>query len=136
MKKSSTEGIQMKKTILATILLLASMSQADMIKCSFTEPFIMTTYSTSKSELTYEGADLKKFSVKNVSFQIKSAGVFELVSKDGKVLQSLTLNNKGSNGMSDTIYPFEVKDNTSIMTANGGFGGCISNHLQSKEGNP
>lgn len=124
----------MKKTIIAITLLLASISQADIIKCSFTEPFINTTYSTSKSELSYEGADLKKFSVKNVSFQIKSAGVFELVSKDGKVLQTLTLNNQGSNGMSDTIYPFEVKDNSSVMTANGGFGGCSSNYLKSNEG--
>jgi hypothetical protein len=126
----------MKKTILTAILLLASVSQADIIRCSFTEPFIDTTYSTSKSELTYEGSDLKKFSIKNVSFQIKSAGVFELVSKQGKVLQTLTLNHQGSNGMSDTIFPFEVKDSHPIMTANGGFGGCTSNHLKSTEGNP
>lgn len=126
----------MKKTIIATTLLLASISQADIIKCSFTEPFINTTYSTGQSTLTYDGADMKTVVVKNVSLQIKSAGVFELVSKDGKVLQILTLNNQGSNGMSDTIYPFEVKDNSPIMTANGGFGGCVSNHLKSKEGNP
>lgn len=123
----------MKKTIVATTLLLASISQADIIKCSFTEPFVNTTYSTSKSELTYTGAYMKKFSIKNVSFQIKSAGIFELVAKDGKVLQTLTLNNQGSNGMSDTIYPFEVKDNTTILTANLGFGGCTSNHLKSNK---
>lgn len=126
----------MNKTIFSTILLIATISNADIIKCTFTEPFINTTYSTSKSELTYEGIEFKKYTVKNVSFQIKSAGVFELVSKDGKVLQTLTLNNQGSNGMSDTIYPFEVKDNSSIMTANNGIGGCSSNQLKSIEGQP
>ncbi len=119
----------MRKTIIATTLLLASISQADIIKCSFTEPFINTTYSTSKSTLTYEGADMKTNVVKNVSLQIKSAGVFELVSKKGKVLQTLELNNKGSNGMSDAVYPYHAKDNSI-----GIFGGCESNYLKAKGG--
>lgn len=119
----------MRKTIIATTLLLTSISQADIIKCSFTEPFINTTYSTSKSTLTYEGADMKTNVVKNVSLQIKSAGVFELVSKEGKVLQTLELNNKGSNGMSDAVYPYDAKDNSI-----GIFGGCESNYLKAKGG--
>ena len=98
----------MKKIFFTSALLFASISQADIIKCSFTEPFISSTYSTTQSTLTYVGFDLNKV-IKNVSFQIKSAGVFELVSH-GKVIQTLTLNHQGSNGMSDTIYPFEVKD--------------------------
>ncbi len=121
----------MKKIFFTSALLFASISQADIIKCSFTEPFISSTYSTTQSTLTYVGFDLNKV-IKNVSFQIKSAGVFELVSH-GKVIQTLTLNHQGSNGMSDTIYPFEVKDQSGIMNANVGFGGCVSNQLKSKK---
>ena len=123
----------MKKIIITTLLLIASVSQSDIIKCTFTEPFINTIYSTSQSTLTYSGYDIKKV-IKNVSFQIKSAGVFELV-KDGQVLQTLTLNHNGSDGMSDTIYPYEVKDNSPFMTANLGYGGCSSNQLKSKPSN-
>lgn len=123
----------MKKIFATALLLLSSVSQADVIKCTFTEPFIDTTYSMTQSTLTYKDMEGKKSVVKNVSFQIKSAGVFELVSKDGKILQTLVLNYKGSNGMSDTIYPYKVKDNSPVMTANGGYGGCVSNYLKSKE---
>ena len=67
---------------------------------------------------------------KNVSFQIKAAGTFELMSSDGKVLQTLTVTNKGSDGMSEIIFPYEVKDSGLRMMANSGLGGCVSNSLK------
>jgi len=124
----------MKKTIIATTMLLASISQADIIKCVFTEPFVNTTYSTSQSSLTYDSAGAGKKVIKNVSLQIKGAGLIDLVSKDGKVLQSLSITGKGSDGMSDRIFPYEVKDNSMVTGANGGIGGCESNYLKAKEG--
>lgn len=123
----------MKALLATSLILLSSISQADVIKCTFTEPFIDTTYSMTQSTLSYKDYEGIISVVKNVSFQIKSAGVFELLSKDGKTLQILTLNNKGSDGMSDTIYPYEVKDYSPVMTGNSGYGGCISNHLKSVE---
>lgn len=126
----------MKLFLASSIVMLASVSQADVIKCSFTEPFVNTTYSMTASTLTYKDFEGGKKVVKNVSFQIKSAGVFELMDKKGKVLQTLTLTNKGSDGMSDTIFPFEVKDTDPMMTANNGIGGCTSNYLKSTRGEP
>lgn len=125
----------MKKIILSTVALLVSVSaSADVIKCTFTEPFVSTTYSMAQSTLTYrENITGKVQIIKNVSFQIKSAGVFELVSKGGKVLQVLSLNNNGNDGMSDDVYPFEVQDNNSAMTANSNIGGCSSNYLKVKK---
>lgn len=119
----------MEKIILLSTLMLASISRADIIQCLFTELFIKSIYSTGQSTLTYEedanGNINKKNVIKNVSLQIKSAGQFELVSKEGKVLQTLTLNNKGSDGMSDTIYPYDALDNFHNK-----FGGCESNYLK------
>ncbi|MBO9667651.1 MAG: hypothetical protein J7501_12660 [Bdellovibrio sp.] len=81
-------------------------------------------YSTTQSTLTITDARENKSEViKNVSFQIKAVGVFELVNKDGKVLQTLTLNNNGSDGMSENIYPYEAKDNSLNI-----IGGCSSNY--------
>lgn len=56
----------------------------------------------TQSTLTYrEDVEGKVQVIKNVSFQIKAPGIFELVAQDGKVLQTLTLNSKGSDGMSE-----------------------------------
>jgi len=123
----------MKTLLIVSFSLLASVSSADVIKCTFTEPFIDTTYSMTQSTLTYKNIDGKTTVLKNVSFQIKDAGEFVLLSKDRKVLQELNLDHKGSNGMSDTVYPYSVKDNSPVMTANGGYGGCVSNYLKSRE---
>ena len=126
----------MKKMILTGLLILASTSNADIIKCSFLEPYVDTTYSMSQSTLTYSEEGLIK-TIKNVSFQIKAPGVFELV-KNGKVLQTLKLSNQGSDGSSSTIYPYEVQDSalSARVTANNGIGGCASNYLKSTEGQP
>lgn len=126
----------MKKTISFLFFAAITLSQlafADVIKCTFTEPYTDSTYRMTQSSLAYKGDFGKTKVLKNISFQIKSAGVFELVSKEGKVLQTLTLNHKGSNGASDTIYPYEVKDSSSVMTASSGYGGCVSNHLKPVE---
>lgn len=119
----------------ATILLLSSISHADIIKCGFTEPFVSSTYSTTQSTLTYfeYGGHITTV-LKNISFQIKGPGVFELVDNKGKVIQTLTLNNQGSDGMSDTVYPYEVKDHDMKNMANSGVGGCSSNYLKTKLG--
>jgi uncharacterized membrane protein len=67
--------------------------------------------------------------LKHVSFQIKGSGLFELVGKDKKVIQELNLNNRGSDGMSDFVFPYEVK-----WVADGQrselYGGCESNYLK------
>lgn len=129
----------MMKLILPFIVLAFSVNaKADIIKCMFTEPFITTVYSMAEQSLTYinplgENGNEERTTEKNVSFQIKKAGVFDLVSKDGKVLQTLKLNNQGSDGMSNAIYPYDVKDNSQLLAPTMGRGGCSSNYLKAKD---
>ncbi|MCM2352405.1 MAG: hypothetical protein NDI63_02235 [Pseudobdellovibrio sp.] len=118
----------MKQVLLALAFVAPMTASADIIKCTFTEPFVSSTYSMTQSTLTYESIDGQKTVIQKVSMQIKAAGIFELVAKDGKVLQRLDLNNQGSNGMSDHVYPYDVQDNTSMT--NNGRGGCESNYLK------
>lgn len=120
----------MKQLLLALAIVAPITASADIIKCTFTEPFVSSTYSMTQSTLTYNSIDGQKTVLQKVSFQIKAAGVFELVAKDGTVLQRLELNNQGSDGMSDSTYPYDVKDNSSITNA--GRGGCQSNSLKAK----
>lgn len=116
------------KNIFIVSMFLAVAVQADIIKCHFTEPMVTTTYNTSKATLTYQDSNNKKTVVKNVSFQIRSAGVFELVSQNGKLVQTINLNSQGSDGMSDRLYPYSVKDSKEITQQ--GLGGCESNYLK------
>lgn len=116
----------MKKLVVTFVLFLASITHADIIKCTFTEPFVKSTYSMNQSTLTYLDSENKKKVLKNVSFQIKAAGVFELV-KDGKVLQTLLLNDQGSDGMSDMVYPYDVEDFSQEKLPYKSRGGCSSN---------
>jgi hypothetical protein len=90
----------------------------------------------AQQSLTYnsfDGEGTVTTVVKNVSFQIKGPGEFELVAKDGTVLQKLTLNNKGSDGMSDRVFPYEVEDKGMAGMANSGWGGCSSNFLKATD---
>lgn len=124
-----------KKMVFMSLVSFVSLAaKADIIKCSFTEPFITTVYSMSQSTLTIKNdVESEETTINNVSLQIKSAGVFELVSKEGKLLQKLILNNEGSDGMSDTIYPYDVQDYTWGGTQNSALrGGCSSNFLKAK----
>lgn len=127
----------MKILTFAAVTLVAAASQADIIKCVFTEPFVATTYSMAQQSLTYSaftGEDKPEETVvNNVSFQIKGSGEFELVAKDGKVLQKISLNNKGSDGMSDRNYPYEVEDKGMAGMANSGWGGCTSNYMKASD---
>ena len=123
----------MNKNIFAGLVVLAInvTAHADVIKCTFTEPFVTTVYNIDKQTLTEIDVEDKQKVTENVSFEIKSAGSFELVNEAGKVLQKIELNGRGSDGMSDTTYPFEVTDTSMDGLANNGVGGCTSNHLKS-----
>lgn len=119
----------MKTLLIASLatMLMSISAQAEIIKCTFTEPFVSLEYNTATETLKESEAVMgKKRVIKNVSFQIKYAGTFLLKDKNGKLLAELKLENKGSDGMSDAIYPYEINYKDMLGMANNGFGGCTS----------
>ncbi len=117
----------MKKLIIAAFLSTPFASQADIIRCTFTEPFVSLTYSMTQSRLTLENHSTGRTSVtRNVSFQILGAGRFELWNSSRRVLAQLNLNFRGSDGMSDRVYPYSVR------RSGGQRGGCTSNYLHAR----
>ncbi len=132
------KNIAVKLSTVAVATLMSQGAFADVIKCTFTEPFINTEYSMAQQTLTVID-DFTQYPkkirrvIKNVSFQIKGPGQFVLLNDKKKVVQNLTLSFKGSNGMSDTIYPYEVIWYGHESMANGGHGGCSSNYLKTTE---
>ncbi len=120
----------MKTYALFAFLSVISMrSNAEVFVCTFTEPFIGFTYNTgAETLLEFDYVSQKsKFST-NVDFQINQAGAFLLKDKSGAVVAELLLNNKGSDGMSDAVYPYEVKylGMDGSYAAHGLSGGCSS----------
>ena len=113
----------MKRIICALALAIPGLAGADIIKCTFTEPFYTTTYSMAQQSLTVVNNLTNARSVeRNVSFQIIDSGVFEIRSLGGAVRQRLTLDWNGSDGMSDRVFPYSVR-------WRGLNGGCTSNFL-------
>lgn len=110
----------MRTIAFIVVSIFMASAQADIIKCSFTEPFINLEYSMTQSSLTVSGADFATYTVKNVSFQIFGPGSFELWNQNKNTVVTLQMDNNGSDGMSDYVYPY-----TAIY--NGQYGGCTSN---------
>lgn len=113
--------------LLIAFIFITQTAMADVITCVFTEPFVTTVYSTPKSKLTYQSMDKGTVVLNHVSLQFKENKV-DLVTSEGKVIQELKLNHKGSDGMSDKVYPYEVKDYHDLTHK--GVGGCSSNFLK------
>jgi uncharacterized membrane protein len=115
----------MRQLLLLGFVLVPATVQADIIKCSFTEPFITTVYSTNENTLkvTY-AAERQRETLKSISFQIMKPTTFELWDAKRKVIQRLELSFRGSDGMSDRIYPYDAHWLSKNL-----HGGCTSNHL-------
>ena len=103
----------------------ATPSRADVIRCVFTEPFITTVYNTNQSTLTiFHDVEKREDAPIFLSFQIIKPGVFELWESKNQVVQRLELSFRGSDGMSDQVYPYDVEWLPLKLR-----GGCTSNHL-------
>jgi hypothetical protein len=118
----------MRSVVAALIFALPISAKADIITCTFTEPFVTTVYSTTQSILTVRyDMEGREDALRNVSFQIINLGLFELWGPDRRPIQRLQLSFKGSDGMSDREYPYAVE-----WLSNGLQGGCSSLHLPAR----
>ncbi len=121
----------MNKFILASTILLASFAaQAEMkLSCDFTEPFWDVSYDSTTSKLIINKLLEGTVIYKNASVVKTGETLFEIRSQENVILMKLDLNGKGSNGMSDTIYPFDAE----LIDEDGQrslWGGCESDQLQ------
>jgi len=106
-------------------------TSADILRCTFTEPFYNLQYSMTQSRITLtspNGTSLQN----NVSFQIMGPGRFQLRNTANSIIMRLFLDNTGSDGMSDAIYPYRAR----WYAPNYGWmwGGCTSNFLHKQGG--
>ena len=126
--------------------------RADVVRCSFTEPYVTMTYDTSTNILEIKSdVDKSTERIENVSLEIIEPSVFQLWTKDGKPLVQLDLSREYSSPSEDdgadqpsdansnntAKYPFTAHWNYAypepwdIKTAV--WGGCSSNHIPSQK---
>lgn len=123
----------MKAALFSLVALaLSPLAKAETFQCTFTEPFLDVRYSTDTQILVMSDAlNHKTTTHRNVKFLIVGPADFQLL-KSGKELARLTLNFQGSDGMSETVFPYKIKMSSLSRFANGGVGGCASSLLKAK----
>jgi uncharacterized membrane protein len=109
------------------------------LNCQFTEPFFsldfdLVTGVVTKTEPDWENDAAQTITTvvaRNVRVVTDSSDPFlpkYVVNKeDGSLLAELVMNMQGSNGMSDTVYPFEIQFVTDLHGKQ--WGGCSSNNI-------
>jgi hypothetical protein len=120
------------KSLVLAFAFLSSVAQAESVRqtftCTFTEPFITTVYETLDMSLTiYEPFTTNNAPpqrIENVRIKDLGGNKIALVTKTGQALQYLERNFKGSDGMSDKVYPFEVIWMTDRVRNGKFYGGC------------
>lgn len=124
----------MRQILLLTVLATLGLSSAygEVFDCTFSEPAVNVKYNSEMKSLVLKKDLLGTPEVtSNVSFHILSSGIFVLKGDDGKQLAKLTLNNNGSDGLTETLYPFEIELSSMSGQSNRGVGGCSSSLLKS-----
>jgi hypothetical protein len=83
---------------------------ARVIACSFTEPFIRTSYDSDHRTLTitYDVENRSEVQ-RNISLKAITPTILELQNEKKQVVQRLKLSFRGSDGMSDRLYPYAVQ---------------------------
>jgi uncharacterized membrane protein len=117
-----------KKGFIFSVFLfgLTSGGQAGTVTCIFTEPFITTIYNTDRQilSLTY-GVGRRPERLRNISLKVTRPGVLELRNTKRELILRLERSFRGSDGMSDRVYPYEAHWITKKL-----YGGCTSKNLR------
>ena len=108
------------------LCLLPFTVKANNLICNFSEPFIEIEYNSKN--LTLRKIEYRKdqkvilFSKNNIRLIQKENSTFQLMNQNNQVEMTLIQNNLGTDGLSNTIYPFQA--NFENMA-----GGCESDTL-------
>jgi hypothetical protein len=121
------------KVLFFAVLFVAQISSADIIKCTFTEPFATLEYSTTQSKIKITKPKPSGIGV-NISY-ISSAYLqfmgpnHIVVQKSGNTVLDLVIDNIGSDAMSSAVYPYSAHWFFPGSVPGGHVGGCTSNFL-------
>ena len=113
-------------------LATASIVAAETFTCEFTEPWVTLTYSASSGRVMMkeDRARSGRIVARHVSLRHAGPGVILLFDARGAQVARLELTGKGTDGMSDKIYPYSIT--THLIANSSGSGGCYTTLLKSR----
>jgi uncharacterized membrane protein len=82
-------------------------ARAETITCLYTEPFLHTVYQTGRHQLALTRAGEKETHRFRVWARVRE-GHIELVNRPQALRQTMIRDGKGSDGMSDTVFPWSA----------------------------
>ena len=82
-------------------------ARAETITCFYTEPFLHTVHQTGGHSLTLTRAGEREPRRFGVSSRVRD-GHIELVNRPQALRQTMIRDGKGSDGMSDTVFPWSA----------------------------
>jgi uncharacterized membrane protein len=88
-------------------VLTPALAQAETLTCIYTEPFVNTVYKSGGRQLTLTRAMEKEVRRFRVSARVHPADI-ELANRRMALRQTMVRDGKGSDGMSDTVYPWSA----------------------------
>ena len=92
---------------LALCLCAPAAAVAETLTCIYTEPFVNTVYKTGARQLTLTRAMEKEVRRFRVSARVHPADI-DLANRRLAFRQTMVRDGKGSDGMSDTVYPWSA----------------------------
>ena len=90
-------------TALSTGVFAPALAQAETLTCIYTEPFVNTVYKSGARQLTLTRAMEKEVR----RFRVHPADI-DLANRRLAFRQTMVRDGKGSDGMSDTVYPWSA----------------------------
>ncbi len=124
----------MRQLLLLSVLFSAFLAtaQAEVFECTLSEPALNVRYDSESERVTIKKDLLGQPDIKtDISFHILASNIYVLKSSDGKQVARITLSNNGTDGATETLYPFDIELNSLSTLANRGIGGCSSTLLKS-----
>jgi uncharacterized membrane protein len=104
-------GRAMRATsLLAAMTLIcvgSTAARTEIIKCIYTEPFVNTIFDSHVRTIALTRAEAKGAQSFGVSVR-KAGGHIELTNRRRGFRQTMEKDGKGSDGMSDTVYPYSA----------------------------
>lgn len=92
---------------MTAILAGSTAARAEIIKCIYTEPFVNTIFDSHGKKIAMTRAEEKGAQSFRVSVR-KTGGHIELTNRPMAFRQTMDKDGRGSDGMSDTVYPYSA----------------------------
>ena len=108
---------------------LSENAVAEKFTCSFTEPWITVTYDTANGiVLSQTSPDPKKVVLdRRISVRVTNKPSLVWEDSKGRNIAQLELTGRGGDGMSDTVYPYDI---TMDLMGVHSVGGCYTTLLK------